>query len=78
MGIVVVGRVRNGVVVLDGDSSLPEGAVVTISYGEPPAKQATVGSTRIQVPLVRTGQPGSVHLTGERIAEILDNDDTPP
>ncbi len=59
--MVVLGRVQNGVVVLDGDSALPEGAVVTISYGEPPTKQATAGASRIQVPLVHTGSPGSVH-----------------
>jgi hypothetical protein len=73
--MVVHGRVRNGVVVLEGESALPEGAVVTVSYGEPAAKQATTGQTRIQVPLVQTGRPGSVHLSGERIAEILDEDD---
>jgi hypothetical protein len=73
--MVVIGRVQNGVVVLDGESALPEGAVVTVSYSESPAKQATVGKTRIQVPLVRTGRPGSVDLSGERVAEILDNED---
>lgn len=73
--MVFLGRVRNGVVVLEGSSALPEGAVVTVSYGEPAVKQATVGQTRIQVPLVRTGRPGSVHLSGERIGEILDGED---
>jgi hypothetical protein len=50
--MVVIRRVQNGMVVLEGESALPEGAVVTVSYGESPAKQATVGKTRIQVPLV--------------------------
>jgi hypothetical protein len=76
--MVVLGRVQNGVVVPEGDSALPEGAVVTISYGEPPAKQATAENPRIQVPLVHTGSPGSVNLSGERIAEILDQEDAAP
>ena len=73
--MVVLRGVKNGVVVLEGETALPEGAVVTVSYSESAAKQATVGQTRIQVPLVQTGRPGSVHLSGERIAEILDNED---
>jgi hypothetical protein len=73
--MVVLGRVHNGVVVLEGDSVLPEGAMVTISYGEPPAKQTNFGASRIQVPLVHTGRPSSVKLTGERVAEILDEED---
>ena len=75
--MVVLGRVQNGVVVLDGDSALPEGAVVQVSYGEPPAKKIA-GCTRVQVPLVKTGRPGSVQLSGERIAEILDEEDAAP
>ena len=76
--MVVLGRVHNGVVVLEGDSALPEGAVVTITYGEPTTKQAAIEASRVQVPLVHTGQPGSVQLTGERIAEILDDEDAAP
>jgi hypothetical protein len=76
--MVVLGRVQNGVVVLEGNSNLPEGAVVTISYAEAPAKKATLGATRIELPLVRTGSPGSVQLTGERIAEIMDEEDAAP
>ena len=67
--MVVLGRVQNGVVVPEGDSALREGAVVTISYGELPAKQATVG--RFSDPsaswCIRAGR-GSVQLTGEHIA----------
>jgi len=74
MGMELLGRVQNGVVVLQGASLLPEGAVVTVSYGELPAKQAN-GRARVQVPLVKTGRPGSVKLSGERIAEILDDED---
>ena len=76
--MVIPGRVHNGVVVLEGDSALPEGAVVAVSYDEPPATSRTSGNHRIQVPLVRTGEPGSVHLTGQRIAEILNDEDAAP
>jgi hypothetical protein len=30
---------------------------------------------RVSLPLVRTGKPGSLRLTAERIAEILEDDD---
>jgi hypothetical protein len=33
---------------------------------------------RIEMPLVRTGQPGTVKLTAQRIAEILDEEDASP
>jgi hypothetical protein len=75
--MVVLGRVQNGVVVLEGESALPEGAVVTVSYGEQPAKK-TNGQARVEVPLVKTGRPGSVQLSGGRIAEILDEEDAAP
>jgi hypothetical protein len=69
----IPGRVQNGVVVLDGDAALPEGAAVVVSYSTAPLKPA--GKTRVQVPLVRTGEPGTVHLTNQQIAEILDDQD---
>ncbi|HEX4412695.1 MAG TPA: hypothetical protein VH107_03640 [Lacipirellulaceae bacterium] len=71
--MLVLGRVQNGVVVLDSKSVFPEGAVVTVSYGEP-AKQIT-GAGRIEIPLVKTGSPGSVNLSGDQIAQILDQQD---
>ena len=72
------GRVQNGVVVLDGDVSLPEGADVSVLYPAPSGSKPAVEKRRIRVPLVQTNQPGSVHLTGERIAEILDDEDASP
>lgn len=71
-------RVQNGVVVLQGGISLPEGADVTVSYGGPASQKPSVEKRRIQVPLVRTGEPGSVNLTGQRIAAILDEEDASP
>ena len=73
--MVIPGRVINGVVVLDKPSALPEGAAVSITYPALPETRPAGLRQRVQVPLVRTGQPGSVHLTGAAIAEILDQDD---
>jgi hypothetical protein len=53
----IPGRVRNGVVVLDGQRLLPEGAQVIVSYCTSESK-APGRKKRIQVPLVRTGGPG--------------------
>jgi len=74
----IPGRIQNGVVVLEGAPALPEGAKVTVSYHGPTCVPPAVQKRRIEVPLVRTGQPGSVILTGEQIAEILDEEDVSP
>ena len=68
------GRVCDGVIVLEGESALPEGAAVTVTY---PAVAPAPGTPkgRIQVPLVRCKHPLPAPLTGERIGEILDEDD---
>jgi hypothetical protein len=71
------GRVHNGVVVLDGQSALPEGAAVTVTYPAAPALPSS-SKKRIQVPLVRTAEPGTIHLTNERIGEIFDEEDAAP
>lgn len=76
--MIIPGRVHNGVVVLEGESALPEGAAVTITYPALPKAGPAGQKQRIQVPLVRTDQPGSVQLTGARIAEILDEEDASP
>ena len=70
--MVIAGHVQNGVVVLEGDVTLPEGAAVVVSYAAPTSTPPVDDKQRIQTPLVRTGKPGSVTLTGRQIAEILD------
>ena len=75
--MVILGRVHNGVVVLEGESALPEGAVVSVTYPAHPKGKPVGEKRRIQVPLIRTDQPGSVQLTGSRIAEILGEEDAP-
>ena len=77
-GMVIPGRIRNGVVILESESALPEGAAVIVTYPAPPQGKPPTQKRRIEVPLVRTGQPGSVPLTGARIAEILDEEDASP
>ena len=73
--MVIAGHVQNGVVVLDGGAALPEGAVVAISYPSPETTQPVGGSGRIEVPLVHTGQPGSIRSDRKQIAEILDEEE---
>jgi hypothetical protein len=71
----VRGFVQNGVIVLPGGFSLPEGMPVTVSYTLAPGSRPRSEKKRVQLPLVRTGEPGSLHLTNERIAEIFDEED---
>jgi hypothetical protein len=77
-GMIIPGRVHNGVVVLEGAPALPEGAAVTITYPALPEAKPKGEKRRIQIPLVLTGQPGTVQLTNARIAEILDQEDASP
>lgn len=69
------GLVQNGVIVLSGGLSLPEGTPVTVSCSLEAASQLAPEKKRVQLPLVRTGEPGSLNLTNERIAEIFDEED---
>ncbi len=70
-------RVADGVIVLDDNVDLPEGAVVTITY---PAVAPTPAGLkkRVQVPLVRSTHPMPGPLTNERIGQILDEEDAAP
>lgn len=76
--MIISGKVRGGVVVLEGSSQLPEGAAVTVSYQESTPGAPRIAKKRIDVPLIRGGQPGSLHLTGEQIGAILDEEDAAP
>lgn len=48
---------------------------MTITYPALATAKPAVNKRRIQVPLVRTGEPGSVPLTGARIAQTLNEED---
>jgi hypothetical protein len=82
--MVIHGHVENGVVIPHGNLSLPNGTEVTIVLREPTDKSARqselsqTGGHRIEVPLVRGKNPGSLNLTSERIGQILDEEDAAP
>jgi hypothetical protein len=69
------GRVHNGVVILEGKLILPEGARVTVSYEKARIRPAPGQRKRVQLPLIRSKRPGTLNLTNERIAEILQEED---
>ncbi len=69
------GRVHNGVVVLEDGATLPEGAMVTVSCDVVLVPKKAAKGKRIQFPLVHSEHPGSLDLTSERIAEILEEED---
>jgi hypothetical protein len=69
------GRVENGVIVLANGCPLPEGTAVTVVCALSPLAKAASEKQRVQLPLVRTGEVGTLDLTNERIAEILDDED---
>ncbi|MDA0284484.1 MAG: hypothetical protein O3B13_04265 [Planctomycetota bacterium] len=68
------GRVENGVVVLEGRTGIPDGTRVTVVVEPTPAVEDR-RRERIQLPLVRSANPGSLDLTGDRIAEIFEQED---
>ena len=74
----IAGRVQNGVIVLEGSVSLPEGATVRVSFDAAPLSSAAKVRSRIELPLVRCDQPGSIALTNEMIADLLDDEDAAP
>jgi predicted nuclease with RNAse H fold len=71
----IPGHIENGVVVLDGPMSLPEGAAVTVMFRARPAIRVAKNQKRVEFPLVPSSAPGSVRLTNEMIADILDEED---
>lgn len=71
----IPGRVQNGVAVFDGPLSLPEGAAVTVTLRTQPLIRVAENQKRVEFPLFRSSAPGSVHLTNEMIADILDAED---
>lgn len=75
ISMVIQGHVQNGVVILEQGSNLPEGATVTVWYPGATGPKQSLGERRIEVPLVPSNEPGSVRLTNERIAQILDEED---
>ena len=73
----IPGRVSNGVVVLKGGQTLPEGAQVIVTFQVVDLPGAACAE-RIRFPIVRSGHPGSVKLTGEMVAEFIQDEDLSP
>ena len=69
------GLVQNGVVVFPAGQSLPEGMRVTISCPLPPGKIGSKPKHRISLPLVPSENPGTLQMTAERVAELLEEAD---
>ena len=74
----IQGLVRNGVVVPEAGSQLPEGAIVTIVCAAELVVHTAAKKRHVKFPLVHSDNPGSLNLTNERIAEILDEEDASP
>lgn len=73
VGMNIPGRVRSGVVVLDGGASLPEGTPVTVSCADEAVAGASRPARRVELPLISSKHPGTLPLTAERVAELLDD-----
>lgn len=73
--MIISGRVQNGVVVLEGGQTLPEGTQVTVSVPVSPGVDRAQQRQRIDLPLISSDRPGSLPLTAERIAELLHEED---
>jgi len=71
----VPGQVRNGVVVLDGPTRLPEGARVVVSYGAKPRIRTAPVRRPVTLPIFPYNGPPDIELTNDRIAEVLDIED---
>jgi len=71
----VQGVVQNGVVVLDGTVSLPEGAVVTVTLRARSVIRVAKNPKRVDFPIFPSDAPGSIPITNDRIGEILEEED---
>ena len=76
--MLIPGRVHNGVVVLEDGAALPEGAAVTVLCDQMRIWRKPGKKKRVKLPLVDSEHPGTLRLTNERIAEILDEEDASP
>jgi hypothetical protein len=72
-GMTIKGRVHDGVIVLPEGVILPEGAEVIVSC-ESGQVSDREQKKPVEFPLVHSRRPGTLHLTSERVAELLDED----
>jgi hypothetical protein len=71
----IPGRVENGVVVLEGPATLPEGARVCVCYPSPVRIEVATVPRPVVLPIFAYEGRPDIDLTNDRIAEILDRDD---
>ena len=62
-------------IVLDGGTTLPDGSRVVVPCLAQDSGVTAREPTAITFPLVRSKSPGSVNLTAERVAELLEEED---
>jgi len=74
-GMEISGHVQNGVVVLDESVVLPEGAAVRVILRTNPVIHVSPVRKRVDLPLVKSEQPGTLDLTNDQIAELLEAED---
>lgn len=71
----ISGHVENGVVVLDGAMTLPEGTRVCVSYPVGTPLRAPAAQRPVELPIFPYAGTPDIDLTNDDIAEILDRDD---
>jgi len=71
----VRGRIHNGVVILERGMTLPEGTKVTVSCDQVRIWRKPGKKKRVELPLIDSKHPGTLNLTNERIAEILEEEE---
>ena len=71
----IPGRIKRGVVVLEGKCTLPDGTPVTVVPRKRPATHIAKRRQRVVLPLVKAKNPGSLKLTNDRVATLLEEDD---
>jgi hypothetical protein len=71
-----LGKVKGGVIVLEQGVTLPEGTTVRVVVDAPAAQNdSTKSGTLLEFPLIRTGRPGTLHLTNQSIQDLFDAED---
>ncbi len=69
------GHIHNGVVVLEGGATFPEGTRVAVFPIAPAPSEPQIVLKPGELPVVLSGAPGSIALTNERISEIVEEED---
>jgi hypothetical protein len=71
----ILGRVQNGVVVLEGPVKLPEGTQVVVSLRTKANIHTAPIQRPVRLPIFEYHGPPDIELTNDQIAEILARED---